>query len=68
MIDTKKLRGAIAAKELSMAQVAKLLGICPQTFYTRMKKGVFNSTEIAALIDILEIDDPMAIFFADRVT
>ena len=63
MIDTSKLRGVIAEKGLSQADVAKYIGITPKTFYTKMKKGVFGSDEIQAMIDALDIEDPAVIFF-----
>lgn len=33
-----------------------------------MKKGVFDSDEITAIVEDLGIDNPMEIFFADEVT
>jgi hypothetical protein len=33
-----------------------------------MKKGEFGSNEIQIMIDQLEIDDPLSIFFAQKVT
>jgi hypothetical protein len=44
--------------------VAKHLGMANKTFYLRMKKKVFGSDEIEKMIDYLNIDDPMPIFFA----
>ena len=38
----------------------------PKTFYSKMKNGVFGSDEIQTMIKILDIDDPMSIFFADE--
>ena len=34
-----------------------------KTFYLRMKKKVFGSDEIEKMIDYLNIEDPMTIFF-----
>lgn len=64
MINTDKLRGIIAERRRSQEEVAKALKITPKTFYLKMKKGVFGSDEIEIMIDFLNIDDPMAIFFA----
>ena len=64
MIDTNALRGAIATKGLSQQDVAKHIGITPKTFYCKMKKGVFGSDEIEAMIELLSIENPSAIFFA----
>ena len=35
-----------------------------QTFYDKMKAGIFGSDEIQIMIDMLKIDDPVSIFFA----
>ncbi len=64
MILVNELKGKIVAKGLTMQDVAKELDITPKTFYTKMNKGVFGSDEIEIMIDLLEIDNPMEIFFA----
>lgn len=64
MINTNLLRGVIATQGLSQRKVAKMLGITEKTFYEKMKKGVFTSTEIEAMMKILNIDNPKEIFFA----
>ena len=64
MIKTDELRGIIAKNNLSQAKVAEVLGITPKTFYEKMTRGVFGSDEIEAMIRLLKIDDPVAIFFA----
>lgn len=68
MIDTDKLRGLIAEKNLSQRKVAAELGMSEKTFYSKMSKGVFNSAEMSALISILGIRNPTAIFFAELVS
>ena len=64
LIDTNKLKGKIAEKGFSQADVAKKIGITPKTFYEKMKIGVFGSDEIEIMIKILSIDNPLEIFFA----
>lgn len=68
MVATNELRGIISARGLSQRKVAKKLGISEKTFYDKMKKGVFNSDEIYALIAILDIEEPTKIFFAPKVS
>lgn len=63
MINTNKLRGLIVEQGYTQADVAKIIGIAPKTFYDKMKKGVFGSDEIQIMIDTLQIEDPTAIFF-----
>ena len=68
MINTNKLRGVIAENGLSQADVAKSIGITPKTFYEKMSRGIFGSDEIETMVDLLHIEDPVAIFFAKEVT
>lgn len=68
MIRTDELKGIIAKNGLSQAQLAKILGITPKTFYEKMKIGVFGSDEIQLMIERLHIENPVEIFFAPEVT
>mgnify|MGYP003294847920 CR=1 FL=1 len=68
MIDTNALKGIIVSKGMTQEGVAKSIGIAPKTFYGKMKKGVFGSDEMEAMIDLLSIEDPMGVFFAKEVT
>lgn len=68
MIDTDELRGIIAKNGKTQTDVAKMLNITPKTFYSRMKRGVFGSDEIQIMINELNINNPMEIFFATTVT
>ena len=68
MIDTNALKGIIVAQGLTQEKVARHIGMNPKTFGRKMKKGVFGSDEMEAMIELLSIEDPMRIFFADEVT
>jgi DNA-binding XRE family transcriptional regulator len=68
VINIAKLKGLIAEKGYSQYAVAKKLGVTPKTFYSKMKKGVFSSNEMQAMIEILEIADPAPVFFASKVS
>lgn len=63
MIRTDKLRGRIAEKGLNQCKVAEKMGITPKTFYEKMSKGVFGSDEIEVMIKLLDIENPVDIFF-----
>lgn len=63
LIKIDELRGAIAKKGISQRQLAKSLGISEKTFYSKMKKGIFKSDEIEKMIILLDIKDPVNIFF-----
>lgn len=64
MIQTAQLKGIIAERGLSQRKVAKYLGITEKTFYDKMKKGVFKSDEMEGMIELLNIAEPGALFFA----
>ena len=68
MVDVNELRGIIAKNNLTQTDVAKMLDMTPKTFYDRMKKGIFGSDEIQIMIENLNIEKPMDIFFAKEVT
>lgn len=65
MIATDKLRGIIAERGMSQRKVAEHLGMTETTFYRKMKKGVFDSDEMAQMVTLLHIPAPSEIFFAD---
>ena len=68
MVRTDKLRGIIAERGKSQADVALMIGITPKTFYEKMRNGIFGSDEIQKMIDGLSISNPIDIFFAPEVT
>ena len=68
MVDVNKLRGIIAERGLSQRKVAEALGVTEKTFYTKMRNGVFGTDEASRLVEILSIENPADIFFAERVT
>lgn len=67
MVQTNELRAAILRKGLTQSKVAKAIGISDKTFSDRMKKKVFGSDEIEKMIDLLEIENPMFVFFNRQV-
>ena len=68
MIRTDLLRGEIARAGYTQTTLAEKLGITPKTLASKMKKGIFNSNEIDAMIDVLKIENPVRIFFAKKVS
>ena len=68
MVDVNKLRGKMAEKGRSGIDMARVIKKTPKTFYDKMKKGVFDSDEITAIVEDLSIENPMEIFFAEEVT
>ena len=68
LVDTNLLRGKIAEKGKSQTEIARAIGITPKTFYNKMNKKVFGSDEIEVMIAELDIENPIEIFFAHKVT
>lgn len=68
MVNVKKLRGLMAEKGRSGKDMARVIKKTPKTFYEKMKKGVFDSDEIKAIVEDLAIKNPIEIFFAEEVT
>lgn len=68
MVNVKKLRGLMAEKDRTGKDMARVIKKTPKTFYEKMKKGVFDSDEIQAIVEYLAIENPMEIFFAEEVT
>lgn len=64
MVDTNKLRAAWVEKGLTQAQVADKIGLSSRVMTSRMAKCWFGSDEIERLINVLQIKDPVSIFFA----
>ena len=62
MIRINDLKGIIVKNGYSQSEIAKFIGVTPETFYDRMKKGLFGSDEIQIMIKKLNIDNPMEIF------
>ena len=54
----------MAERRKTQTDMARVIGISPKTFYTRMKKKEFGSDEIEIMIKELDITNPMEIFFA----
>lgn len=66
MVNSNELKAAMVRKGLTQKDVAKELNIAPRTLSSKLSKGVFGSDEIENLMTILDIKDPMSIFFAKQ--
>ena len=67
-MNRNKLKGKMKEKEITQSVMAKYLGISERTFNTKINKSCFNSNEISIMIKVLDIEDPMSIFFDKNVT
>ena len=67
MINTQALRGIIVSRGETQRSVAKKIGVSETAFYRKMNRGIFNSNEMYELVKLLSIENPVPIFFADKV-
>ena len=63
MVDTNKLKAAIVEKGLTQTEVHNRMGLTKRQWQCRMEKKKFDSEDMLKLVNILEITDPMPIFF-----
>lgn len=68
MLDRNALKAEIVRNGLTQKEVAKALGISEKTFISRMRRGVFGTDEAEKMIKVLDIKNPIDIFFAATVT
>lgn len=68
MLNVLEFRAAMVRKGFSQKELARHLGISEKTFCSRIKKKRFGTEEIEQLIPLLEINNPMKIFFDGVVT
>ena len=65
MTNTNLLKGAIKSKGLTQIETAKLIGISMASLnYKINNRREFTASEIAKLVDLLEIDNKDRYFFA----
>ena len=70
MINTLKLKAAIAESGMNQEQIAKMLGVSLCTFNYKLNgTSEFKASEIKKLAELLHLDADkvMKIFFADNV-
>ena len=68
MVNSNELKAEMVRKGLTQKEVAERMGISSKTLSNKLRKCVFGSNEIEQLMSILEINDPVPIFFDQKVT
>ena len=68
-MDRYKLEYEMKIKGITIEQMSKDIGISCSTFY-RKCRGIseFTQKEIQEIVDYLELDSPMGIFFKEKVS
>lgn len=64
MVNINELKAAMVRKGKTQKEVANDIGISPRSLTNKMKSGIFLSNEIEAMIRVLDIKNPVDIFFA----
>lgn len=66
MFNEREFNAQLARKGVKKAELAEHLGITYTSLYRKIKEdGKFTREEMAKIIDLLQIDDPTSIFFAE---
>jgi DNA-binding XRE family transcriptional regulator len=68
MIREDLLNGEIARAGYSKAALARAIGMTPKTFYNKEKTGGFGRDDIANIVMLCNIQNPIPIFFPEFVT
>ena len=68
MFNRRLLESKMVLKGINVKKLSEALGINESTFYRKLKNdGDFNRSEINTIINVLEIEDPESIFFAEEL-
>lgn len=65
MFNKLLFNSALAAKGYTKDELAKKIGMSRSTLTRRMKTGIFGTDEVKKIISVLEVKNPMPIFFAE---
>ena len=68
MFNRRKFQAQMVLMGMNMKDLSNNLNINESTLYRKLgNNGDFSREEIGKIIDVLHIDDPMDIFFAESV-
>lgn len=65
MVDTNKLKATIVERGLTQTEVRNRMGLTKRQWQHRIEKKKFDSDDMLKLVNILDITDPVPIFFVD---
>lgn len=68
-MDAKKLKIAIVERGFTAASLSEAIGISKSAFSKKINgKSEFTLGEIQKIVDVLELESPIPIFFAAKVS
>lgn len=65
MFNKLLFNSALAAKGFTKDELAEKIGMSRSTLTRRLNTGVFGTDEVKKIVTVLEIENPMSIFFAE---
>ena len=68
MINENLLKASYVAKGFTQGEVAEKLGISTNTFRFKVKNNTLDVRQMDILIKLLEIKNPVEIFFSKHIT
>lgn len=68
MINENLLKASYVAKGLTQEEVAEKLGITTNTFRYKIKNNTLDVRQMDVLIELLDIKNPIEIFFTKQIT
>lgn len=66
MFSKNEFRAELARKGYTQKSLAEKIGMTPKTLYLKMKTGKFGTDEVNKIMEVLNIQDPIPIFFAKK--
>lgn len=68
-MDKFRLEYELKRRNISVSMLCEIIGMSKTAYYRKLKgTSEFTQGEIQKIIDLLEIDSPVGIFFADKVS
>lgn len=68
-MDRLKLEYEIKNKGYTIKEFCRIIGMSRSAFYRKcIGKSEFTQGEIQRIVDVLELESPMGIFFAEKVS
>ena len=67
LVQSNLIKAEAMRNGMSVADLARAIGVNPVTLYRKLRKGVLNSDEIEAIVEVCNIKDPMPIFFPKKL-
>lgn len=66
MFSKNEFRAELVRKGYTQKSLAEKIGMTPKTLYLKMKTGKFGTDEVNKIMEVLNIQDPIPIFFAKK--